>query len=225
MIPDDPQERKLLIAEYVLGLHDPQRQRDVEAWLANDDEASRLASHWQEHWLGAADLLEPVPLPPRLWRRIARNTAPGRPWWQLAWQSPAVWRTVSATLMVAVVMLLGPLRQPAPQYTVILQAPGEAASPGWRITVSGDGDLQLAPLAQASYPSHRSVQFWTLQDPAEGPRSLGLVQPGQPVVIPAAQIGGVESGQLFELTLEPEGGSPKDRPTGPVLFIGRAVAL
>ena len=27
------------------------------------------------------------------------------------------------------------------------------------------------------------------------------------------------------VTLEPEGGSPLDRPTGPVLFIGRAVQL
>jgi anti-sigma-K factor RskA len=28
---------------------------------------------------------------------------------------------------------------------------------------------------------------------------------------------------LFELTLEPEGGSPYNRPSGPVLYIGRAV--
>ncbi|HCP03638.1 MAG TPA: anti-sigma factor, partial [Pseudomonas sp.] len=39
----------------------------------------------------------------------------------------------------------------------------------------------------------------------------------------AEQIGAVQAGQLFELTLEPEGGSPLNRPTGPVLYIGRAV--
>ena len=108
---------------------------------------------------------------------------------------------------------MGPLRQPAPVYTVVLQAPGEAAQPGWRITVADNGDLQLTPLAQqADYRADRSVQFWTLENNAEGPRSLGLVEPGR-------------SGQLFELTLEPPGGSPEPRPTGPVLFIGRAVAL
>ena len=89
-----------------------------------------------------------------------------------------------------------------------------------------NGDLQLTPLAQqADYRADRSVQFWTLENNAEGPRSLGLVEPGRSLVIPAEQVGGVESGQLFELTLEPPGGSPEPRPTGPVLFIGRAVAL
>ena len=225
MIPDDPQERQLLIAEHVLGLHDPQRRQEIDAWLVQDEEASRLAGHWQEHWLGAAELLEPAPLPSRLWRRIARQAgvAPSR--WQWVGQSPVVWRTVSASLLFVVALLLGPLRQPAPVYTLILQAPGEAAAPGWRVTVSASGDLQLIPLQEVAYPRQHSVQFWTLQDPARGPRSLGLVERGQPVVIPASQVGEVKSGQLFELTLEPPGGSPGDRPTGPVLFIGRAVAL
>ena len=108
---------------------------------------------------------------------------------------------------------------------MVLQAPGEASSPGWQITVSNAGDLQLKPLVENRYSAQHSVQFWTLKDPGKGPRSLGLVEPSQPMVIPASQVGGVQSGQLFELTLEPPGGSPGDRPTGPVLYIGRAVAL
>ena len=229
MIPRDSQERQLLIAEHVLGLLSPEQAAEVERWLEQDDDAAQLASHWQAHWLGAAELLEPEPLPPGLWQRIERQTAEAgtrrRPFWQALWQSPSLWRTVSAGLLVAVVLLLGPLRVPAPVYTVVLQAPGEAASPGWRVTVSDRGDLQLTPLADSEYPVDRSVQFWTLADPAQGPRSLGLVNPGQPLVLPASRVGDVESGQLFELTLEPPGGSPADRPTGPVLFIGRAVAL
>ena len=31
--------------------------------------------------------------------------------------------------------------------------------------------------------------------------------------------------QLFEITLEPENGSPTGRPTGPILYVGRTVAL
>jgi anti-sigma-K factor RskA len=31
--------------------------------------------------------------------------------------------------------------------------------------------------------------------------------------------------QLFEITLEPYNGSPTGRPTGPILYIGRAVKL
>ena len=40
-----------------------------------------------------------------------------------------------------------------------------------------------------------------------------------------ARLPTLEAQQLFELTLEPEGGSPLDRPTGPVLFLGRTVQL
>ncbi|HAJ42901.1 MAG TPA: anti-sigma factor, partial [Alcanivorax sp.] len=41
------------------------------------------------------------------------------------------------------------------------------------------------------YRADRSVQFWTLENNAEGPRSLGLVEPGRSLVIPAEQVGGV----------------------------------
>lgn len=229
MIPEDSDAQHLLIAEHVLGLHDREQAADIERWLEQNEDAARLASHWREHWLGAVELLDPVPLPPRLWRRISRRIGSNATGWWAGWQglwhSLSLWRTVSAALLVAVVLLLGPLRVPAPVYTVVLQAPGEAASPGWRVTVSAKGDLQLTPLEEGEYPADRSVQFWTLADPAQGPRSLGLVQPGEPLVVPASRVGGVESGQLFELTLEPPGGSPGDRPTGPILFIGRAVAL
>ena len=34
----------------------------------------------------------------------------------------------------------------------------------------------------------------------------------------------LEPGQLFAISLEPAGGSPLGRPTGPVLFAGRVVA-
>ncbi|HIK74354.1 MAG TPA: anti-sigma factor [Alcanivorax sp.] len=226
MIPDNQEEQRLLIAEYVLGLHRGEQAVEIERWLAEDEQAARQAAHWREHWVGAAELLEPARLPPGLWRRLARETGIAVPWWRGLWQSTPAWRFASAALLVALVLAVGPLRQPAPVYTVVLQAPGEAAQPGWRITVADNGDLQLTPLAQqADYRADRSVQFWTLENNAEGPRSLGLVEPGRSLVIPAEQVGGVESGQLFELTLEPPGGSPEPRPTGPVLFIGRAVAL
>ncbi|MFC6329831.1 hypothetical protein, partial [Alloalcanivorax gelatiniphagus] len=73
MIPDHPQERRLLIAEYVLGLHQGERVQEIERWLALDAEAARLAQHWREAWTGAAELLPEERLPPHLWRRVARQ--------------------------------------------------------------------------------------------------------------------------------------------------------
>jgi anti-sigma-K factor RskA len=54
---------------------------------------------------------------------------------------------------------------------------------------------------------------------------LGLVKAGQTYVVPVSRLPGLGSKQLFELTLEPAGGSTIGRPTGPVLFVGRTVQL
>ena len=51
---------------------------------------------------------------------------------------------------------------------------------------------------------------------AAGPRSLTPV----PTL---ASLPTLEREQLFELTLEPETGSPIGRPTGPILYVGRTV--
>jgi anti-sigma-K factor RskA len=52
----------------------------------------------------------------------------------------------------------------------------------------------------------------------QGPVSLGIVQPDRPAVIPAARLPGLQAGQLFEITVEPYGGSPINRPTGAILY-------
>ncbi|WP_101675940.1 anti-sigma factor [Alloalcanivorax mobilis] len=226
MIPDDPHDQQLLIAEYVLGLCRGEQNDEVERWLERDPDAAAMARQWREHWVAAVELLDPERVPARIWREIRRRTGNDEPWWRRGWGSAPLWRSVSAALAVTVLVLALVPAGPAPvTYTVVLQAPGEAAKPGWRITVSADGDLNLTPLVESRYQPDRSVQFWTLADPAQGPRSLGLIQPGHSITIPASRIGDVQPGQLFELTLEPRGGSPASRPTGPVLFIGRAVEI
>jgi anti-sigma-K factor RskA len=69
------------------------------------------------------------------------------------------------------------------------------------------------------------LQFWTKLEGAVGPTSLGLVQAGQVLQLPLSRLPGVGPQQLFEITLEPEGGSKIARPTGPILYVGRSVAL
>ncbi|MGH8773230.1 MAG: RNA polymerase subunit sigma-70, partial [Burkholderiales bacterium] len=54
---------------------------------------------------------------------------------------------------------------------------------------------------------------------------LGLVKPNERVEIPAGKLPGLSPNQLFEITLEPEYGSPIGKPTGPILFVGRSVKV
>ncbi|MEO1818457.1 anti-sigma factor [Pseudomonas sp.] len=233
MIPQAPEQRRALIGEYVLGLLDEPEASEVRELIEHDRAAARMALEWEYHLLDLADALPAQQPSPALWQRLQQSlgwlpasgaTEGGLRRW---WNSLGLWRLTSAGLALLVLLswLPGVLRD-APtgaSYTAVLQVPGESARPGWVITVDGDGTLTLDSLVADSIPADRSVQFWTLIDPEDGPRSLGLIEPGKSVTLSAEQIGAVQAGQLFELTLEPKGGSPLDRPTGPVLYIGRAV--
>ncbi len=232
MISQQPAERRALIGEYVLGLLDEAEAAEVLELIERDSEAAQMALQWQQHFLELSDQLPPQTPSTQLWQRLQDSlglapTVSRVNVWLTWWQSLATWRLTSAALALALIVALMPnlwhTDMPGNSYTVVLQAPGEAAKPGWVVHVDGTGSLRLQPLLEDQIPADRSVQFWTLIDPAIGPRSLGLVEPGKPLQLSAEQIGAVQPGQLFELTLEPAGGSPKDRPTGKVLYIGRAV--
>ena len=85
--------------------------------------------------------------------------------------------------------------------------------------------LRLVPLSENAVPAEKSLQFWTKADDWSAPVSLGLVNPGEAIEVPVDRLPPLQPNQLFELTLEPAGGSPIGRPTGPIQFIGRAVQL
>ena len=236
MIPHAPEPRRALIGEYVLGLLNGPEAKEVRDLIAADREAAQMALEWEAHLLELADQLPPQLPSAYLWERIQQSlrwsattsSAPDkeRERW---WHSLALWRLTSGAL--ALLVLLGWLpgvwdnQVVTASYTAVLQQPGESAKPGWVVTIYSDGALNLKSLITDQIPADRSVQFWTLVDPVEGPRSLGLIDPGEGTTLSAEQIGAVEAGQLFELTLEPIGGSPLEKPTGPVLYIGRAVLI
>jgi anti-sigma-K factor RskA len=232
MITQQPAERRALIGEYVLGLLDETEAKEVRELIEQDAEAAHMALQWQQHFLELSDQLPPQTPSAQLWQRLQDSlgltpAVSRMSGWLAWWQSLTTWRLTSAALALALIAALLPelwrSDSAVSSYTVVLQAPGEAAKPGWVVHIDGEGGLRLQPLLEDQIPADRSVQFWTLIDPAIGPRSLGLVEPGKPLQLSAEQIGAVQPGQLFELTLEPAGGSPKDRPTGKVLYIGRAV--
>ncbi|YCH23771.1 anti-sigma factor [Pseudomonas sp. D1-3] len=229
MISTDPAERRALIGEYVLGLLGQEQADEVAELIERDPQAAAMALQWQQHFLELSDRLEPSAPSPALWPRLQQTLNLGQRTsaWQAWWSSLSAWRLTSAALAMALIMALLPMPwqsdTPQASYTAVLQPPGEAAAPGWVVHIDAAGTLLLEPLRDDQVAADRSVQFWTLVDPKDGPRSLGLVEPGERLTLSAEQIGVVRAGQLFELTLEPSGGSPLNRPTGEVLYIGRAV--
>lgn len=222
----DPQE---LAGEYVIGTLPAASRRELEAALPHDAALREAVAAWEARLLPLTTLVEPVAPSPQLWPRIAASLAARRvlpehtPWWNRLglWRGLAAAGFVAAVAM-AVVTVAPPT--PGPRYMVVLASPGNMA-PGWVLQQARGASLRLQPLRGGAVPAGRALQLWTKADGWTGPVSLGLVEPGKAVDVSLARLPPLQPNQLFEITLEPPAGSPIGRPTGPILFIGRAVKV
>jgi anti-sigma-K factor RskA len=247
MIPSQPEDRDVLAGEYVLGLLDPAAMAEVEQALGSDADLARRIAVWEERLLPASAALGKADVDPAQWARIEQALATRRQTLdpttapsltrvrhgvlRAAWRSPTLWRATTGLATAAAILLaILPNRVGAPgesptRYYAILQsrdAAGQESGPGWLIQVSQNGTVQSLPLADVRPGSGRALQLWTLWDQARGPVSLGVLPPGGAIRLPPERLEAIGDGQLFEITLEPEAGSPIGRPTGRILFIGRA---
>jgi anti-sigma-K factor RskA len=241
---DTAEERSVAAGEFVLGTLDDTARQAFEAAMAHDASLRAEVAMWQDRLLSLTRHAPPAEPSPSLWSRIdARLTWAGTrtraevpplrlPWWQRL----GLWQGVSGMAMAACVALGSALvLRGAPdaaqdqRYVAVLQGP-QGGGNGWvvevRVDAAGQGRLRLVPVAPSGpVPAGRALQFWTKAPGAAGPSSLGLVQAGSTVELPTTRLPDLRPEQLFEITLEPEGGSPIGRPTGPILFVGRAVKL
>lgn len=232
MIPADPLERAATAAEYVVGTLTPAERDEVEQALPRDTGLQQDVYFWQDKLLAMTRMLAPVEPSPAVWSRIehslnqakaGRSAAPSQPWWE----GLAFWRLGAAFASVLAVVLalqLRPVDAPVPgtRYLAVLQSPDKQDA-GWIVEAAAGGKLRLIPLGTTTVAPQKALQFWTKTKSASAPTSLGLVPPDRITEIDVASLPALEREQLFELTLEPETGSPIGRPTGPILYVGRTV--
>ena len=240
---DDPQERSATAGEYVLGTLSPADREAFEQALVGNAALQAEVYYWQDRLLPLANRVTAEQPAAQLWSNIEARlgvapmattaTLPSTPAANdPMWQRLRRWRVVSGMAIAASVLLAsllvlrapGPPATPADRYLALLQSPDK--STGWVVEVTAGDKVRLVPVGTTTeVPPGKALQFWTKAEGASGPTSLGLIRPGQVTELPAARLPAVGERTLFELTLEPETGSPIDRPTGPVLFIGRTVRL
>lgn len=232
MIPVDPLERAATAAEYVVGTLTTAEHNEVAEALARDAGLQQDVYFWQDKLLAMTRMLAPVEPSPALWSRIehsinqakaGRSAATSQPWWEglTFWRFGAAFASV---LAVVLALQLRPVDAPVPgtRYLAVLQSPDKQDA-GWIVEAAAGGKLRLIPLGTTTVAPQKALQFWTKPQGASGPTSLGLVPPDRVTEIDVASLPALEREQLFELTLEPETGSPIGRPTGPILYVGRTV--
>jgi|SRR5579875_2908568 len=220
MIPEDSAERHALAGEYVLGLLDAAETREIAAVLATDPELRKAVAFWEKHLHPLAALATPTEPPADLWDRIAARLdgAPPRraPRW---WNRPAPWRwaTGGITAVAAALLLYIALLPVSPSYVALLHAP-QQEQVAWVATVNRDV-LTIHTVAAANPPPDRAFELWAIAPGSTLPQALGVI-PKDGVLRVRALPSDVRLGATLAISVEPPGGSPTKRPTGPIMFVG-----
>lgn len=235
---ENADDRSATAGEYVLGSLSADERAAVEAAMRTDTALRAEVYAWQDRLLGLNKRSAPVEPATRGWeaieaklsRSVPAPSAANDPLWQRLrrWQLTGGLAIAASLLLASLLVLRGPGGAPPPErYLAVLQAPGDQST-GWVVEVTAGRHVRLVPVdakAGEPVPAGKTLQFWTKPEGAAGPTSLGLVKAGVVTELPVAVLPAVAPQTLFELTLEPEGGSTIGRPTGPILYVGRSVRL
>ena len=227
----DPADRgNLIAAEYVLGVLGAAERREVERRLAQEPALASEVAFWEGRLNGLADTVAPVSPPEAIWSRIETviEAAPRPP---SLWQSLTFWRSfgiASATLAaasIAALVYIGLV--PGARAPLMATLSGTAGQPNFVASVTATGNTLVIVPAALLTNDPRAYELWLIPTGETRPRSLGLVQPGQPIRldIPPDLAGRLTPDATLAVSLEPPGGSPTGLPTGPVIAAGKLTNL
>jgi anti-sigma-K factor RskA len=141
------------------------------------------------------------------------------------WRNLAFWRfaglaSATAALVLGIGFAVLATRDARTPVLVAVLIKEGTNQPGAVVHAFANGQAELIPLESIDVPADRALEIWTLWDRARGPVSIGLLDRPRTVRLRLDQAPPTGPNQLFEITLEPKGGSPVGRPTGPILMKG-----
>ena len=225
MIDRDPEELELLAGEYVLGVLDREKAREIESALTQNAGLRRAVQFWEERLHGLSRLAPEETPPAELWDGIAGRIAGFRTQVRpRLWDSVTVWRsaTVFATAAAAslAVYLAVSSQAEGPRFLAVLRDPRQN-QPAFVATVQRDS-LVLRATGGETAPRGRSFELWAIAPGAKQPQPLGIIPVSGRFV--SAAPNAISAGGMLAISVEPPGGSPTGQPTGPVVFAGELLA-
>ncbi|MBU3033768.1 anti-sigma factor [Tritonibacter mobilis] len=225
----------ILIDEVVLGLADDADVARIEGMAARDPEIAARLDHARARFAPLDDTADEIALPEGFWSRVEgaldMNDAETAPTSadvvdlsairraMTRWRNAAV-GGIAAALLLAMTLgwtLMTPVEPSV--IAVLLNDDGEAIA-----LVEGrpDNTTLVTLLEMAQVPTERVMQVWTKPDDDGPPVSLGLLTSGRSETLVIEGLPAPHPQQLYEITVEPAGGSPTNLPTGPILGKGLA---
>ena len=225
----DRSRDEVLAGEYVLGvLPLPDRLR-VEHRLRDDKAFQAIVARWQEN-LASFNTEYAAEAPPS-WlygaveAKLFNKGAPEQPK-ALIWSSLTFWRGLTLVTLSAAVFFAasagGLFRKPAAEPSVVAML-GSGTSSISLVTLFDrqTGRLKVTPVAAGAAKS-QSLELWLIEgDSAPVPLGVFPDQGDGSIVIPPDMRNRLKDGVTLAVSLEPFGGSPTGKPTGPVVASGK----
>lgn len=224
------------VAEYALGTLDPSERAAFEARMVRDPTLAAEAAQWQERLAALHAETESAEPPAHIYANVLARIGAGTNnvvSLDIAAlkRRAALWRraAVAASAIAAALILFVLVRNPSQTqdkslYVAVLQ--GSNQTPAFVAAVDVKSKLIVVRSLGARAPQDRSYELWALGAGRSAPQPLGVIQ--AVARIPTEELGQTGDNALSDTTLavslEPEGGSPTGKPTGPVLFTGKLLS-
>jgi len=240
---NQPQLQDRLAAEYALGTLRGRARSRLQRWMREDAALARAVAEWEARLGPLALAVRPVAPPARVWDAI-RARVGSTPRAGL-WDSLAFWRGLglaasgAAAVLLAAVALISPqppVPAPAP---VVLKVPSTEMAAVYLAVLSDpktnkplllvsagrhSDQMQVRTLDPSIRVSGKDLELWAL--PAgKAPRSLGVLGDAERAMVKLASAADQSLADVptLAISLEPKGGSPTGRATGPVLAVGPCI--
>ena len=230
------EEIELQAAEYVLGTLDRDERAAFEALLATSDEAQRAVDAWEQRLAPLAATLDERTPPAAVWPAIERSldrhdpASDAFPIGALALSTAELrasrnrWRAcalvagafAACITLFAINRVVVERREAATAYVAVVNRGGDLPALIIRVDLATHS-VFVRPVA-TQVPEGRSLELWYIGD-GKAPKSMGLVDK-EPRKIPLPTSTHVEQAS-FAVTVEPPGGSPTGKATGPIVYSGQ----
>jgi anti-sigma-K factor RskA len=227
----DRSRDEIISGEYVLGVLSAEDRRRVEARMAVDKRFAQQVRRWQNNLSGFNDDYDEVRPPAQLYnkleRRLFRTEESSSGSLSRIWGSVAIWRGLAAaSLFVAISLGLYQLSGTftgGPDRPLIAELAGQQNAP-FNLVAAFDaqsGRLSVVPIA-LKQPEPKSLEVWIIED-GKAPKSLGILPDNGngEIVVNADMRQLFAEGKTIAITVEPYGGAPEGKPTGPIIAAGK----
>jgi anti-sigma-K factor RskA len=233
---DNPQLRDKLAAEYVLGTLRGAARARFQSLMRYDPGLRSLVADWEGRLTPLARAGADIAPPARVWHALSQRlgSEPRTARW---WESLGLWRGLAATgaafaLVLAIVTGVAPEAEPPMAMIAVMN--DTQGQPAMTVSWPSMHAMRDRPFLRIRVMQEHPVmapgtawELWMLPGGGGNPVSLGLITTDidQMMQLKPELAARIENAWGIAMSVEPKGGSPTGKPTGPVVMKGPCVKL